>query len=96
LQSTTDLDDHIVLIASARLSAALRRSSLTRIIANTRAPAPTISGGGSKGAVSELDALVTDRNPTIGVIDDRGPLADRRLCLLARLKNERMNITLLY
>ena len=39
-----------------------------------------------EGAIRQLDAAVTDREPAVGIIDDRYPLADRRLGLLAGLQ----------
>ena len=41
-----------------------------------------------KGTIRQFDAAVTDREPTIRIIDDGDPLADRRLCLLSWLQNE--------
>jgi len=41
-----------------------------------------------EGAVSELDAVVADRKPASGIIDNSHPPADRGLGLLARLQNE--------
>src|SRR6516162_2911259 len=38
-----------------------------------------------EGSVGQLDTVVADRKPAIGVIDDGDPLADRRL---GRLQNE--------
>ena len=39
-----------------------------------------------EGSVGQLDTVVADRKPAIGVIDDGDPLADRRLGLLGRLQ----------
>ena len=41
-----------------------------------------------EGPIRQFDAAVTDCQPTIGIIDDGHPLADRRLGLLAWLQNE--------
>src|SRR3954470_4262369 len=41
-----------------------------------------------KGAVSQLDTLVADRQPAIGIIEHADPLADRRLGLVTRRENE--------
>ena len=41
-----------------------------------------------EGAVDQLDALVTDRQPPIGVVDHADPLADRRLGLVGRFQDE--------
>src|SRR5512133_2279150 len=41
-----------------------------------------------KGAVSEINAVIADRKPAVGMVDDGYPLADCRLGLLARLHDE--------
>src|SRR6478736_1361810 len=41
-----------------------------------------------KGAVSQLDTFVADRQPAIGIIEHGHPLANRRLGLIGRRKNE--------
>src|SRR5947207_5271124 len=41
-----------------------------------------------KDAIGELNAVVADRKPAIGMIDDGHPLANRRLSLVARLQDE--------
>src|SRR5450759_5098801 len=41
-----------------------------------------------EGAIGQLDALVADRQPPVGMIDHADPLADRRLGLVAWLQNE--------
>src|SRR5512143_531094 len=41
-----------------------------------------------KGAVSEINAVIADRKPTVGMVDDGDPLADCRLGLLARRQDE--------
>ena len=40
-----------------------------------------------KGPIRQVDPAVTDRQPTIRIIDDGDPLADRRLGLLGMLRN---------
>ena len=40
-----------------------------------------------EGPIRQFDAAVTDREPTIRIIDDGDPLADRRLGLLGMLRN---------
>ena len=55
-------------------------------------PQPLVIGDGAlidlanliKGSVGELDAAVADCQPTVGIIDDDHPLADRRLGLVGR------------
>jgi hypothetical protein len=41
-----------------------------------------------KGPIRQFDAAISDRQPTVRIIDDGDPLADRRLGLLAWLQNE--------
>src|SRR4051812_15321872 len=41
-----------------------------------------------EGAVSQLDTLVADRQPAIGIIEHGHPLANRRLGLVGRRENE--------
>ena len=41
-----------------------------------------------EGPVGKFDALVADRQATVGIIDDGDPLADCRLRLFARLQDE--------
>ena len=47
-----------------------------------------------EGPIRQFDAAVTDREPTIRIIDDGDPFADRRLGLLARLQNEHYLVVL--
>src|ERR1700726_1394639 len=41
-----------------------------------------------EGPIGEFDAVVTDRQPAVGVVHDGHPLTDRRFCLIAWLKDE--------
>src|SRR5215469_14433061 len=47
-----------------------------------------------EGAIRQFDAAVSDCQPTVGVIDDGHPLADRRLGWLARLQDEHYLVVL--
>src|SRR5215510_13351603 len=84
-------------VASGRSTATLRPTTQL-FIADHRQyrPQPLVVGDGTlvdlaglvEGAVSELNAVVADRKPAIGIIDDSNPLADRRLSLVAWLQDE--------
>src|SRR5512132_1841661 len=41
-----------------------------------------------EGAVSEINAVIADRKPAVGMVNDGYPLADCRLGLLARRQDE--------
>ncbi len=47
-----------------------------------------------EGAVSQLDTIVADRQPAIGIIEYAHPLADRRLGLVGRRENENYLVVL--
>ena len=42
-----------------------------------------------EGAVGQLNTLVADRQPAVGIVDHRDPLADRRRSLVSRFQDEK-------
>src|SRR4030088_1449872 len=97
-KSSADLEETgIALIAAARPTATLEPAAQLFIADHRQyCPQPLVVGDGAlvdvakriEGAVSELDAVVADRQPAIGIIDNVHSLSDRCLGLFARLQDE--------
>jgi hypothetical protein len=96
-------DASTTLIALTRPTSTLRPATQLFVTDHRQYwPQPLVVGDGTligmadliEGAVSEFDALVADRQPAIGIIENGDALADRRLGLLARLQDK--DITLSY
>src|ERR1019366_6721429 len=95
--NSADLEQtRVALIASARSAATFRPSTQLLLADNgeSGAEALVLNNGALRdlaqlveGAVGQLHTFVADRQPAIGMIDHRDPLADRRLGLVARLQN---------
>ena len=90
-------DTRIVLIAPARSAATLRLA--TQLLLADEGKRSTelfvLDDCGLRdlanfieGPIRQFDAAVSDRQPTVGIIDDGDPFADRRLGLLAWLQDE--------
>ena len=94
VESSADLEQPGILLIAPAWPAALLRSTAELLVADHRQhrAQPLVVDNRPlvdlldlvKGAVSQLDALVTDRQAAGGVVDYGDPLADCRLGLLDR------------